>query len=89
MLLGLNPQAILLFDDVLDILKKSSGDEVGNTQYGRISASVLDAIDVPELDKLIKLNIAKGRAYSTLGQGTGAAESYQNALDVSGTPPLY
>ena len=89
MLLGLNPQAILLFDDVLDILKKSSDDEVGNTQYGGISASVLDAIDVPELDKLIKLNIAKGKAYLTLGQGAGAAESYQNALDVSGTHPLY
>ncbi|KAL3763332.1 hypothetical protein ACHAW5_010999 [Stephanodiscus triporus] len=82
MLLGLNPQAILLFDDVLDILEKISDDEIGRTQYGGISASVLDAIDVPELDKLIKLNIAKGKAYLTLGQGTGAAESYQNALDI-------
>ena len=88
MLLGLNSQAILLFDDVLDTLKGISYDEVGRSQYGGVSTSVLEAIDVPELDNLIKVNIAKGKAYLTLGQGVAAADAYQSALDVSGAPPL-
>jgi hypothetical protein len=88
MLLGLNAQAILLFDDVLDTLRGISYDEVGRSQYGGVSTSVLEAIDVPELDNLIKVNIAKGKAYLTLGQGVAAADAYQSALDVSGAPPL-
>ena len=88
MLLGLNSQAILLFDDVLDTLKGISHDEVGRTQFGGVSTSVLEAIDVPELDSLIKVNIAKGKAYLTLGNGVAAADAYQSALDVSGAPPL-
>jgi len=88
MLLGLNSQAILLFDDVLDTLKGISYDEVGRSRCGGVSTSVLEAIDVPELDNLIKVNIAKGKAYLTLGQGVAAADAYQNALDVSGTPQL-
>ena len=88
MLLGLNSQAILLFDDVLDTLKGISYDEVGRSRCGGVSTSVLEAIDVPELDNLIKVNIAKGKAYLTLGQGVAAADAYQSALDVSGTPQL-
>jgi hypothetical protein len=84
MLLGLNAQAILLFDDVWDVLMEMSDDEIGRTQYGGVSASVLDAIDVPELENMIKLNIAKGKAYLTLGQGVNGADAYQRALDVSG-----
>ena len=61
-----------------------SDDEIGRTQYGGVSASVLDAIDVPELENMIKLNIAKGKAYLTLGQGVNGADAYQRALDVSG-----
>jgi hypothetical protein len=83
MLLGLNAQAILLFDDAWDILTEISDDEVGGTKYGGVSASVLDSIDVPELDSMIKLNIAKGKAYLTLGQGVNGADAYQRALDVS------
>lgn len=88
MLLGLNSQAILLFDDVLDTLKGISYKEVGRSRCGGVSTSVLEAIDVPELDNLIKVNIAKGKAYLTLGQGVAAADAYQSALDVSGTPQL-
>ena len=88
MLLGLNSQAILLFDDVLDTLKGISYEEVGRSRCGGVSTSVLEAIDVPELDNLIKVNIAKGKAYLTLGQGVAAADAYQSALDVSGTPQL-
>ena len=88
MLLGLNSQAILLFDDVLDTLKGISYDEFGRFRCGGVSTSVLEAIDVPELDNLIKVNISKGKAYLTLGQGVAAADAYQSALDVSGTPQL-
>ena len=88
MLLGLNSQAILLFDDVLDTLKGISYEEVGRSRCGGVSTSVLEAIDVPELDNLIKVNISKGKAYLTLGQGVAAADAYQSALDVSGTPQL-
>ena len=100
MLLGLNTQAILLFDDVLDILKEMADDQLrvactSNTlsemsddddeidYYGGISAIVLDAIDAPELEKLIKVNVARGKCYSTLGRGKEGAEAYQSALDVS------
>ena len=84
MLLGLNTQAILLFDDVLDILKEMTDDELDVEQYGGISESVLDAIDAPELEKLIKVHIAKGKASAT--SGNPSPETYQNALDVSVQP---
>jgi len=99
MLLGLNSQAILLFDDVLDILKEMANDQLrvactSNTlsemsdddndiEHGGISAIVLDAIDAPELEKLIKVNVARGKCYSTLGRGKEGAEAYQSALAVS------
>jgi hypothetical protein len=67
MLLGLNQQAILLFDDVLDILIEladadadlDATDEETPKFHGGISESVLDAIDAPELECLVKLNISK------------------------------
>ncbi len=86
MLLGLNAQAILLFDDALDILTEITDDEVERTQHGGVSSFVLDSIDVPELYNLIKLNIAKGKAYLTLGRGVDGADAYQRALDVSSAP---
>lgn len=84
MLLGLNTQALLLFDDVLDILKEMTDDELDVEQYGGISESVLNAIDAPELEKLIKVHIAKGKASATTGNPS--PETYQNALDVSVQP---
>ena len=65
MLLGLNQQAILLFDDVLDILIELTDadldvtDEETRIFHGGISESVLNAIEAPELESLVKLNIAK------------------------------
>lgn len=90
MMIGLNSQAILLYDDVLDILKKLSDDEADIApHYGGVEASVLDAIVVPELDNLIKLHIAKGKAHLTLSQEVAAGDAYQNALDVSGNPSIF
>lgn len=86
MMLGLNSQALLLFDEVLDILRRISDDESCMPKYGGIDALVLDAIDVPELTNLIELYIAKGKAHLTLSQGVAAADAYQNALDVSDAP---
>lgn len=83
MILGLNSQAVLLFDEVLDILTRVSDDESNMPTYGEIDVLVLDAIDVPELVHLIEVNIAKGKAHLTLSQGEDAADAYQNALDVS------
>jgi len=83
MMLGLNSQAVLLFDEVLDIPRRVSDDEPNMPTYGEIDALVLDAIDVPELVHLIEVNIAKGKAHLTLSQGVDAADAYQNALDVS------
>ena len=83
MLLGLNSQAILLFDDVLDILKEMTDDGELDAEHGGIGASVLEAIDAPALEYLMKLNISKGKAYSTLRRGMDGAEAYQSALDVS------
>jgi hypothetical protein len=48
-----------------------------------ISAQVLNAIDVIELENLIKLNVAKGKAFSTLGKAKCGAKAMQSALDVS------
>ena len=48
-----------------------------------IPTSVLSAIEASELENLIKLHIAKGKACSTLGRGENGAEALQNALDVS------
>ena len=48
-----------------------------------IEASILDSIDVQELESLLKLNIQKGKAFLTLGQGKDAFKAYQGALDVS------
>lgn len=36
-----------------------------------------------ELESLLKLNIQKGKAFLTLGQGKDAVKAYQSALDVS------
>jgi len=83
MLLGLNSQAILLFDDVLDILKEMTDDELDITQHGGISAAVLDAIEPPELENLIKLLIAKGKSNCTLAQYENGGNAYQTALDAS------
>jgi hypothetical protein len=43
----------------------------------------LNAIDVIELENLIKLNVAKGKAFSTLGKAKCGAKAMQSALDVS------
>ena len=83
MLLGLNTQAILLFDDVLDILKDMTDKNLDAEEHGGISSTVLEAIDAPELESLIKLNIAKGKALATIPNAVDAANAYQNALDVS------
>ena len=83
MLLGLNSQAILLFDDVLDILKDMAPGDLDETQHGGISATVLDALVAEELEYLIKVNIAKGKAYSTLRRSADGASAYQDAIDVS------
>ncbi len=48
-----------------------------------IDSSILDSIDVQELEYLLKLNIQKGKAFSTLGQGMDGLNAYQSALDVS------
>ena len=48
-----------------------------------IEASILDSIDVQELESLLKLNIQKGKAFSTLGQGKDGFKAFQSALDVS------
>jgi hypothetical protein len=48
-----------------------------------ISTSILNAIEAAELEELIKLNIAKGKACSTLGDREKGAEALQDALDVS------
>jgi len=87
MLLGLNSQAILLFDEVLDILKEMTDEGELDARYGGIGASVLDTIDPPELEYLIKLNITKGKAYSTLRRGVDGAEAYQSALDTLNNTP--
>lgn len=85
MMLGLNSQAVLLFDDALDTLKEmASDDELDmNMAYGGIGVSVLEAIDAPELEYLLKLKISKGKAMTTLGRALEGAETYQCALDVS------
>ena len=83
MILGLNSQAILLFDDAIDILKEMNGDEPTGISFGGISEEVLDAIYAIELENLIKLEVAKGKAYSTLGNHIAGALAYQSALDVS------
>ena len=84
MMLGLNTQAILLFDDVLDILITMTDDgDPDDELYGGIGLSVLEAINASELEYLIKVHIAKGKAYATLRQGSDGAEAYQIALDVS------
>jgi hypothetical protein len=83
MILGLNSQALLLFDDAIDILKEMNGDEPAGVSYGGISEEVLDAIYAPELENLIKLKIAQGKAYSTLGKDQDGAQAFQSALDVS------
>lgn len=109
MLLGLNTQGILLFDDSLSILKEQGMDSCEESHGGTpvsvgprhckqselkqstlfpfftegICLSVLNTINVPELDRLIKLNVARGKAFSTLGMSKQSAISYQNALDVS------
>mmetsp|Transcript_2209 Transcript_2209/g.4203 ORF Transcript_2209/g.4203 Transcript_2209/m.4203 type:complete len:551 (+) Transcript_2209:189-1841(+) len=87
MLLGLNSQAILLFDDVLDILKEMTDDGELDAEHGGIGASVLEAIDAPALEYLMKLNISKGKAYSTLRRGMDGAEAYQSALDILNNTP--
>jgi len=51
--------------------------------YLDIEASILDSINVQELEYLIKLNIQKGKAFSTLGQGKDGFNAFQSALDVS------
>ncbi|KAL9178549.1 hypothetical protein ACHAXT_001887 [Thalassiosira profunda] len=86
MLIGLNSQAILYFDDALDILKEMTGD-LDVSCHGGISAEVLDAISPPELEYLIKLNIAKGKAYTTLIQRANGAAAYQSALDILNNTP--
>ena len=48
-----------------------------------IDSSILDSIDVQELEYLLKLNIQKGKAFSTLGRGKDGLNAYQSALDVS------
>ena len=48
-----------------------------------IEASILDSIDVQGLEYLLKLNIQKGKAFSSLGQGKDGFKAYQSALDVS------
>ena len=78
-ILGLNSQADLLLSDVILGLKN---DQDG-VKYGGICSSVLDAVEPPELELLIKLYIAKGKALCNLAKGKAGAEAYQSALDVS------
>ncbi|KAL7554447.1 hypothetical protein ACHAWF_017893 [Thalassiosira exigua] len=87
MLLGLNSQAILLFDDALGILINLSDDAIDSETFGGIGASILDAIGAPELEYLIKLNIAKGKSYSTLRKPVEGAAAYQSALDILNDTP--
>ncbi|KAL7552126.1 hypothetical protein ACHAWF_018244 [Thalassiosira exigua] len=89
MALGFNTQAILLFDDALGILEEmASGDEIEtHMSYGGIGVTVLEAIGPPELEYLIKLNISKGRAHSTLRQTVEGAKAYQRALDILNNTP--
>ncbi|KAL7537358.1 hypothetical protein ACHAXR_007762, partial [Thalassiosira sp. AJA248-18] len=87
MLLGLNSQAILLFDEVLDILKEMTSGGRNDVKYGGISVSVLQDIEASELEYLMKLNISKGKAYATLRQGVDGAEAYQGALDILNNSP--
>ena len=79
MILGLNTQADLLFSDVIMGLQSEEGGE----SYGDISSSVLDAVEPPELELLIKVYIAKGKALCNLARGKAGAAAYQSALDVS------
>eukprot|EP00804_Cyclotella_cryptica_P026046 CCRYP_019305-RA/>CCRYP_019305-RA protein AED:0.20 eAED:0.20 QI:0/0/0/1/0.8/0.72/11/0/1168 len=83
MLLGLNAQSILLFDNVLNTLKDLSAKDF-DEMHGGISVSMLNAIEAAELENLIKLNVAKGKAYSTLGKAKEGAEAMQmqSALDI-------
>jgi len=81
MLLGLNSQGIMLFDDSLSILKEQGMDS-REESHGGICISILNTINVPELDRLIKLNVARGKAFSTLGMSKQSTISYQNALDI-------
>lgn len=81
-ILGLNTQAILLFDDVLDVLKEISSFDA-DKKLGGISSSIIETIDVSRLEYLIKLNIAKGKACCNAGLGERARDAYQSALDVS------
>lgn len=43
----------------------------------------MDSLHVPELERVIKLKISKGKAYSTLRNSKESAEVYQRSLDVS------
>lgn len=79
MILGLNSQAELLFSDVILGLENDQG----GITYGGISCSVLDAVEPAELELLIKVYIAKGKALCSLAKGKAGAEAYQSALDVS------
>ncbi len=79
MILGLNSQADLLFTDVITSLKN----EQEGVTYGGICSSVLDAVEPPELELLIKVFIGKGKALCNLAKGKSGAEAYQSALDVS------
>ena len=56
-----------------------NGDEPAGVSYGGISEEVLDAIYAPELENLIKLKIAQGKAYSTLGKDQDGAQAFQSA----------
>jgi len=82
MIMGLNPQAIMIFNDVLDIWTSTGTDCDDEERYGDIEASILDSIDVQELEYLIKLNIQKGKAFSSLGQGKDGFKAFQSALDI-------
>ncbi|KAK1736674.1 hypothetical protein QTG54_012696 [Skeletonema marinoi] len=83
MIMGLNPQAIMIFNDVLDIWTSTGTECDDEERYGDIEASILDSIDVQELEYLIKLNIQKGKAFSSLGQGNDGFKAFQSALDVN------
>ena len=78
-ILGLNSQADLIFSDVITGLKNEQGGET----HGGICSSVLDAVEPPELELLLKVYIGKGKALCNLAKGKAGAEAYQSALDVS------
>jgi len=81
MILGLNSQAILLYDDVLNALEQISPFDSAK-KLGGIRSSIIDTFDTNHLELLIKVYISMGKACCNMGLGEGARDAYQSALDI-------